>query len=154
MKSEWKPAPQEFASRITEVTFRLLANCQEKEGRLAAQFGISVSDFRTLRMFRYTDRLNVKKLVELTGLSGSRLSRILDDLEAKSLVARSIDPEDRRSAVATLTEKGIAIVKSLEDRSVQIHEEILADVPREQWEPLLSGLERMLASLERWLKTS
>ncbi len=149
-----EPARRQLASQIADLTFRLLANCREKEERLAAQFGISVSDFRTLRMFRSQPRLNVKTLIGLTGLSGSRLTRIIDDLEEKKFVTRSVDPNDRRSMVAVLTTKGIAFVRDLEERYVQIHETILDDIPGDKYETLRFGLERMLTSLERWLRES
>src|SRR3990167_3182663 len=97
---------REFSSQIAELTFQLLANCQEKEERLAGQFGITAAEFRTLRMFRDEPQLTVKVLVERVGLSGSRLSRILEALEEKGYLGRSIDSQDRRSIDVSLTPKG------------------------------------------------
>ena len=145
---------QELASQIAEVTFSLLADCQEKEERLAEQFGISVPDFRTLRMFRTEHQVNIKSLIQRVGLSGSRLTRILDDLEARGFITRSLDPEDRRSMVVTLRPEGFKLVKKLESRFVQIHEEILEGIPEELHEPLLIGLQKMLGSIQRWLRES
>lgn len=140
------------AAEIAELTFKLLSNCQEKEERLAQQFSISVPEFRTLRVFRTDRQLQVKELLERVNLSGSRLSRILESLEERGFLTRSIDPDDRRSIVVTLTKKGSTMAKNLEERYIQIHEEILEGIPEELHEPLMQGLNKMLSSLERWLK--
>jgi DNA-binding MarR family transcriptional regulator len=142
------------AAEIAELTFKLLSNCQEKEERLAQQFGITVPEFRTLRVFHTDRKLHVKELVERVHLSGSRLSRILESLEEHGFLTRSIDFDDRRSIVITLTKKGSTMVKDLEERYVQIHEEILEGIPEELHEPLTQGLNKMLTSLEQWLKES
>lgn len=143
---------QKHAAEVAELTFKLLANCQEKEERLAAQFGISVAEFRTVRLFRNEATLSVKTLVERVGLSGSRLSRILESLERKGFLTRSISLHDRRSIDVALTSKGCALARSLETRYIQIHQEILEGIPQELHEPLLTGLAKMLSSLERWLR--
>jgi DNA-binding MarR family transcriptional regulator len=139
---------------MAELTFQLLVDCQLKEERLAKQFDISVPDFRTLRMFREDRQLHIKTLVERIGLSGSRLTRILDDLERKGFLTRSIDPNDRRSMIVALTPKGSSLAEHLENRFVQIHEEILNGIPEGLHEPLLAGLDKMLSSLEYWLGNS
>ncbi|MDD3996268.1 MAG: MarR family transcriptional regulator [Sphaerochaetaceae bacterium] len=46
------------------------------------------------------------RLAEEIGLSRSRLSRILDTLETKGLLERTISPDDRRNILVRLTEKG------------------------------------------------
>lgn len=146
--------PNLAAAEIADLTFKLLSNCQEKEERLAQQFGISVPEFRTLRVFRADRQLHVKELVERVNLSGSRLSRILESLEERGLLIRSIAGDDRRSIMVTLTKTGTAMVRHLEESYVQIHEEILEGIPEELHEPLIQGLNKMLSSLERWLKES
>jgi len=145
---------EQRASQIAELTFQLLANCQEKEARLAESFGISVSDFRTLRMFRTETELHTKTLVERVRVSNSRLTRILDELEGKKFLTRFLDPADRRSMIVRLTPKGVALVEKLENRYIAIHEEILEGIPEELHEPLLIGLQKLLKSLERWLRES
>lgn len=44
-------------------------------------------------------------------LSPSRLTRILDSLESRSLIKRELSPLDRRSMLVTLTEKGRKMVE-------------------------------------------
>ncbi len=56
-------------------------------------------------------------LAKMIGLSPSRLSRILDNLETKHLILRSLSRQDRRSIVVDLSSDGyakIAAIRALE----------------------------------------
>jgi DNA-binding MarR family transcriptional regulator len=139
------------ASEIAELTFQLLAGCQEKEERFAEQLKIHVSEFRCIRAFRGDRSLPVKTLVERNNLSGSRLTRILGSLEKRGYLQRTIDLNDRRSITVILTKKGIELAAKLEERYIQIHEEILNGIPKDVHGPLIAGLHNMLSSLQGWL---
>lgn len=153
-KSTENTAQDEVAAKLGDLTFRLLAGCQEKETRLARQFKLSPSEFRVLRTFKGEKHLHIKELVERIKLSGSRLTRILDGLEKRGFLRRAIDLQDRRSIIVSLTEKGLLISRRLEERFIQIHQEILEDVPKEMHEPMMKSLSNMLSSIERWLRES
>ncbi|MDI6802957.1 MAG: MarR family transcriptional regulator [Bacteroidota bacterium] len=143
-----------FAEQIAELTFNLLQNCQEKESRLADQLNLTVSEFRTLRYFRKDISLNIKELVVRIRLSGSRLTRILDGLEKKNILTRSIDHQDRRSTIVTLSLSGVEIVHTLNNKFIEIHKEILKEIPSSQHDTITGGLRQLLQSLESWLKVS
>ncbi len=142
------------AAEIAELTFQLLANCQEKEERLAETLKIHVAEFRCIRAFRGDHTLPVKTLVERTALSGSRLTRILTSLEKRGYLQRVIDTADRRSITVHLSKKGIDLAQRLEERYLQIHQEILNGIPKDVHATLISGLHNMLSSLQKWLSTS
>jgi DNA-binding MarR family transcriptional regulator len=142
------------ASKLAELTFQLLADCQHKEEKIAKQLKITVSEFRCIRVFRGEKHLPIKHLVERINLSGSRLTRILESLEEHGFVTRSIDPTDRRSITVTLTKKGVTLSETLESRYLQIHEEILEGIPKEMHTTLITGLHNMLVALESWLYAS
>jgi len=149
-----KQHPHAAAAEIAELTFQLLADCQEKEERLAATLKIHVAEFRCIRAFRGDRILPVKTLVERTTLSGSRLTRILSSLEKRGYLQRVIDTNDRRSITVHLSKKGIDLAQRLEERYIQIHQEILNGIPKDVQAPLISGLHNMLSSLRKWLGTS
>jgi DNA-binding MarR family transcriptional regulator len=51
-------------------------------------------------------RLRMQDLGECVVLSRSRVSRIVDEMVAEGLVTKSVDANDRRAILATLTAKG------------------------------------------------
>jgi DNA-binding MarR family transcriptional regulator len=51
-------------------------------------------------------RLSMGELGQVAVVSRSRVSRVVDQLEAEGLVVREANPADRRSAYATITDAG------------------------------------------------
>lgn len=74
----------QHAEQLANLTFSLLANCQEKEVRLAEIHGLTQAEFRCLRLFNSEETVNNKKIAERMNLSPSRLTRIIDGLVKKS----------------------------------------------------------------------
>jgi DNA-binding MarR family transcriptional regulator len=64
------------------------------------------------------------------------LTRLLDRLESRGLVHRSRDARDRRVVVATITDAGKEILKSLDAPVARVHRERLRHMTREQLETL------------------
>jgi DNA-binding MarR family transcriptional regulator len=145
------PQPQTSAAEVADLTFRLLAGCQQKEERIAQQFGLTVAEFRVLRAFRASRSRHVKDVIGDVGLGASSFSRVAASLEAKGFLVRSIEPEDRRSVRVSLTAKGSTLSQRLESRYVEMHEEILKGIPAELHHSLVQALEQLFHSLDHWL---
>ena len=142
------------AHKLADLTFSLLANCQEKESRLAEQYGLTQAEFRCLRFFGTEESLNNKQIAARMGLSPSRLTRIVDGLVLKGYMMREIEPNDRRNMRVSLSKKGSIIVEQLNNAYVDIHREILEEIDDRQHEPLLTAMTHMLSALEKWLAKS
>ncbi len=146
-----KKSKNENASKLADLTFKLLANCQEKEARLAENYGLTQSEFRCLRLFNRNDVLNNKQVAERMNLSPSRLTRIIDGLVAKDYIIRQIEPSDRRNMKVELSKRGKVIVQKLNDAYVKIHQEILEDISKSQHKPLINAMENLLVALQKWI---
>ena len=140
------------AAEVANLTFKLLASCQKKEERVARQFSLTVNEFRVLRAFRNSTTLHVKNLIDDIGLGGSSFSKIAGGLEEKGFLVRSIEPQDRRSVRVSLTARGVTLSQKLESRYVEIHEDILRDIPADLHPPIIRGLEKLFQSLDKWLR--
>ena len=140
------------ASRLANLTFSLLANCQEKEVHLAELHGLTQAEFRCLRLFGTDESLNNKTIAERMNLSPSRLTRIIDGLVKKKYIRREIDSSDRRNMKVNLSKKGKALVQQLNKAYVDIHEEILMDIDPSQHEQLIVAMTHLLEALEKWLE--
>jgi len=139
------------ASKLADLTFTLLANCQEKENRLAEQYDLTQAEFRCLRLFGADECLNNKQIAERMKLSPSRLTRIIDGLVGKEYINRDINPADRRHMNVCLSEKGSLLVKQLNKAYVNIHHEILQDIDETQHKPLINAMTQLLSALEKWI---
>jgi len=139
------------ASRLANLTFNLLVNCQEKEEHLAELHGLTQAEFRCLRLFGTDESLNNKTIAERMNLSPSRLTRINDGLVKKKYIRREIDLKDRRNMKVTLSKKGKALVLQLNKAYIDIHEEILQDIDPSNHEQLITAMMHLLEALEKWL---
>ncbi len=139
------------AKDLADLTFKLLATCQEKEMRLAEQYKLTPSEFRCLRLFGISETLNNKQVAERMNLSASRLTRIIDGLVNKKYMLREIDPEDRRHMRVTLSEHGVLFVQKLNEAYIDIHKEILEDIDKTQHSPLIDAMTNLLSALEKWI---
>lgn len=149
--SSVKDQKQATASKLADLTFTLLANCQEKEDRLAEQYGLTQAEFRCLRLFGRDETLNNKLIAERMKLSPSRLTRIIDGLVQKEYVTREINNEDRRNMKVSLSQKGKDLVEKLNQAYINIHREILEDIEETQHKPLISAMTNLLTALEKWI---
>jgi DNA-binding MarR family transcriptional regulator len=139
------------AERLANLTFSLLANCQEKEVHLAELHGLTQAEFRCLRLFGTDESLNNKTIAERMNLSPSRLTRIIDGLVEKLYINREIDLSDRRNMRVNLSRKGKSLVQQLNRAYVDIHYEILQDIHPSQHEQLITAMTHLLEALEKWL---
>src|SRR3954469_3078835 len=83
------------------------------EAELEAEFGLSLSGVEVLgRLAAAAGRnLRLSVLAGECGLSLSRISRIVDTLEARKLVERRSSAEDARAVEAHLTAAGLELVR-------------------------------------------
>jgi DNA-binding MarR family transcriptional regulator len=83
-------------------------------GRKIAGFGISPPHVGILRWIHANAGKNQRELASHLGVLPSRLVVLLDELEAKGLVARERSPQDRRSQHLHLTRKGTRLLEKVE----------------------------------------
>jgi DNA-binding MarR family transcriptional regulator len=92
-------------------THRKLTRALDAE--LEAAYGLSLSALELLGRLAASEerRLRLSILAEETGLSLSRVSRIVDALERRELVRRRPCPSDARAVNAHLTEAGLDLAR-------------------------------------------
>ena len=140
------------AEHLANLTFSLLAGCQEKEAWLAEQHGLFQAEFKCLRQFGSNESLNNTQISKRMNLSPSRLTRIIDGLVQKGYMQRKIDPNDRRNMIVTLSRRGKIFTNKLNRAFIEVHDEILQDIEATQHEPLIIAMEHLLSAIEKWLQ--
>jgi DNA-binding MarR family transcriptional regulator len=123
-------------SRVVET--RLVEQWRELQGtylrtsmaidrELTQQFGIGLSEFEVLDLVREVpepgQQCRMKDLSQLTSMTQSALSRVVDRLHKAGLVFRNTCTDDRRALFVGLTPKG----RELYDRAVVAHRALLAE---------------------------
>ncbi len=140
------------AERLADLTFSLLARCQEKEAWLAEGHGLFQAEFKCLRLFGSNESLNNKEIAKRMNVSPSRSTRIIDGLEKKGYMQREIDQTDRRNMRVFLSRRGKILTNKLNRAFVDIHYEILQDIDVSQHESLITTMGHLLSAIEKWLQ--
>lgn len=143
---------EQTAEILANLTFNLLAKCQEKEARVAEQHGLFPSEFKCLRLLGDNENLNNKDIAKKMNLSPSRLTRIIDGLVTKGYMLREIDIEDRRNMRLKVVRKGKLLTHKLDNSYVDIHKEILDSINPAQHEALILAMENLHFAIEKWLQ--
>lgn len=100
---------------------RLSTHLGREVEAVLTQQGLSSSAFdvlATLRRAGAPHRLSPGELLEMTMVSSGTMTNRIDQLEKAGYVERILNPEDRRSVLIALTEKGLATVEAAVDAHV------------------------------------
>jgi DNA-binding MarR family transcriptional regulator len=78
--------------------------------RVLKPYGLTLEQFHLLKNMSLVDGLTQRQICNLTSKTPANMSRMLDRMESKSLVARRENPVDRRASLVFLTTKGESLV--------------------------------------------
>lgn len=93
---------------------------------------LTVEEFILLNMIgAKTDQI-LQNIAIATGKNKSVVMRMIDSLESKDLVKRTVNPEDRRENLLSITEKGEKVVAKYQEIEKKLSSELLQDLTPEK----------------------
>lgn len=135
----------EFGVRLSRVG---LAWRQRIDSEFKRHGGLTASKWRPLYVLgRMGDGVRQKELAAALLIEGPSLVRLLDDLEANSLIERREDPTDRRAKTIHLTPTGRASYARLQTISTEFAKQLLAGISDDEFRICISVLDRLEAKL-------
>lgn len=153
----WSVTPS-TTTRIVAGLFRSRNFVWGSDSRVAADFGVSWTQFLVLRALRFTNddfTMSPTELYSATQASSSGMAKMLRGLTEKGLVERLSNPDDARSTLVRLTSSGADLVEAIIDQLVVTNTKLFADVlSQEDREQLADLLERLSRALEQRKKQS
>lgn len=111
---------------------------------LLNEFKLTIQQYNVLRILKgqYPHALTLK-LIQLRMLDkASDASRVVEGLRKKGLVQRQLNAKDRRRVDVIITQNGVHILKSIEERS-HVMDRFLSNLNEEEIETLNSLLDKM-----------
>lgn len=126
------------------------------EARLDAGCGLSLAEHEVLiRLSQAPDRrLRMYDLASLLLLSKSGITRVVDRLEKRNLVAREMSDTDRRVVLAALTDEGVEILEQARPFIAGGVEEFLSNhLDDDEIESLRGALRKILEGNGEWVET-
>jgi DNA-binding MarR family transcriptional regulator len=112
------------------------------------KFGVPDAEVRCLLLFSEDRYLTAKGIAKKMNVVKSRVTRIVDGLIQKKLIQKVPDPEDSRVVLLSLTAKGLAKFKEVNDFMLDLHAQVLAQIHPDQRSLFLNNLEMLRISME------
>lgn len=113
--------------------------------RYAAEAGIklTVEEFILLTMIRAKTDQILQNIAIATGKNKSVVMRMIDSLEKKGLVKRTVNPEDRRENLLSTTDMGEQVVAEYHKIEKKLSYELLKGIPDEKVEVFFEVVEEI-----------
>ena len=153
LAAQWRSERPDLETGVMAEVARLLVIARLLERSLeatAAEFGVHPSEGDVLFALRRAGaphRLSPKALSAALLVTSGTMTNRLDRLEARGLVRRLPDPDDRRGLLVELTDEG----RELADRAVAVHvareEQLMSGLTRRERDQLSRLGRKLLASL-------
>jgi len=150
MSTRQKP-PEVFRSREQEAALGLLRTADAMKRSLAQVIephGITPQQYNVLRILRGagSDGLPTLTIGERMIEQTPGVTRLVDRLERKGLVARTPCPKDRRRVFCKITTNGLELLKELDDPVNRWDVQAVAVLPPSDLDSLINLLDRVRAS--------
>jgi DNA-binding MarR family transcriptional regulator len=89
-----------------------------QQSTLLKPFGLTMQQFNVLRILRgqHPNAVTINAIIERMLDKMSNASRLVDKLEAKQFVTRTVCPSDRRAVDVNITERGLDVLAQIDQR--------------------------------------
>jgi DNA-binding MarR family transcriptional regulator len=118
-------------------------------GDLYRKLGLTVGGWRTLSLIGRYEPIYPSSIAERTSVDADKVTRAVDRLVAKGLVARKVDAEDRRRIVLTLTARGRRVHSEIDQVRRQVEEKFLSVLSPEEMARFNATLDKLEAQANR-----
>jgi DNA-binding MarR family transcriptional regulator len=139
--------PSALVTDVFTTLDRVARNLHEIKRQTVNQVELTPPQYQTLRLLWEQDRQPFKDLAVANSCTRPTMTGIVDTLEKNGLVTRQPNPDDRRSLLVTLSEKGRDLEGSAPDLE-RIYAGCCMGLSEEEFEQLGSLLEKLDRSLD------
>lgn len=139
------PAVGYLINRISRLSQRWL------DARLE-RFGIAAAAVPVLAILKAEEVCTQRELAVRIGTEQPTMALLLKRMERDGLIARTVNPDDARSANISLTERSVRNLPAARQEMKRGYESITSEFSKQELVTLTQLLERYLASVERHMK--
>ena len=109
------------------------------------EFGIYEPQYNVLRILRGAKGkpISVNTILEHMVQRSSNVTRIVDKLEVKGLVERTLSVEDRRKMDIIITQNGIELLKKLNKRVAEFHKPMINNLSTKETDTLKQLIKKL-----------
>lgn len=139
------PGPLTFQASTWYLLALAGSQARHRWADMLAQLHVSPSQFKVLRALGESGPLGQHQLADLIDVDPRNAVPLIDSLAERGLLAREVDPADRRRRVLTLTARGQKLAGDLASIGAEVENDFLSPLTGAEQQ----SLRRMLLSLLR-----
>ena len=109
-------------------------------------FGVTPVQYAALQGVAIAPGIDQRTLARTIGLDTSTTGGVLDRLEARGLLMRNANPEDRRVRLLSITAEGQALLRSVTPAMLRAQQRILEPLPPAQRKEFMRMLQVLVES--------
>lgn len=129
--------PGHYIRRLQQIA--VAAFLQETDG-----FGITPVQYAALQSVGNSPGIDQRSVARGIGFDTSTIGEVIDRLEARGLVVRNVDPNDRRVRLLTTTPEGEALLAEVTPAVLRAQELILGPLARDERSEFLRMLKKLV----------
>lgn len=131
--------------RLFESVLRTADALQRAEVQVIREAELTFPQYNVLRILRGAGRegLSCGAISERMVNRDSDITRLLDRLQERGLVSRARDEDDRRVIIASISERGSALLADLDEPVRRALEKEIEHLPADEVDLLIEGLDRV-----------
>lgn len=134
---------QEFEQSLPMMLYRALDTVLPRFRKIFAEFGLTETQWRVLRVLWEHDAVSLKDLASMTLIPAPSLVGVVDRLEQQSLLTRVRDKADRRKVLIQATPRGKKLETSVSPKVAQAYAELEQSLSPQTWQGLMHGLTQL-----------
>jgi DNA-binding MarR family transcriptional regulator len=138
--------PPEFRRNIGYLLSRSARYLREDLAQALAPMQLTVHEYAILRIIEAGDTIAQQAVAERYGVDRSTMVEVVDKLEAKQLLSREKNPQDRRSYNLIITPKGRKTITRARRISAALHKKFLSPLTEEESDKLYESLARLIVA--------
>lgn len=142
MAYRFKDSPGKLTQDLSGAFGRHLLSLIRKNG-----FDVSIPEWSTLSFLSYKEESNQKEIAEFLGAGKVYVKRLIDRMEAKKLVRRSISQIDLRYNIVNMTSEGVAIFEKIKPLAENTIQQACKNISAEEYRHFVHIVEKMKESL-------
>ena len=147
--SKQNPSSYEILNLAENVSF-LLGTTNLLKDRLLdqhlAEEDITAAQIKALFKMHFFNINRPSDICKSLGVDGGAVTRMLDRLEKKELITRSPDPNDRRSLLIAVTDKGREVIDRAMPLAVNAQKELVSALTDDEIQQLKVTLRKILVA--------
>ncbi len=105
--------------------------------------GLTTAQFAVLEALYHKGTLTIQEIIKSILSTGGNMTVVINNLEKEKLIERHVNPEDKRSSLIEITQKGKKIIEEIFPNHLQSLKEVFKVLTIEEKQVLISILKKL-----------